>query len=86
MKHFETNVFTSDETLIYDDNFLYYDVLHNLDNRELFQCFNWYSDDPTALSYMNLPATIENPLSLKWLKAAQDNNPLLEIQSLNVFT
>ena len=40
----------------------------------------WYSDDPTTLSYVNLPATIENPLSLKWLKAAQDNDSGLQLQ------
>ena len=77
---FRNQRFTSDETLIYDDNFMYDGVLHDLVDRELFHCLQWYSDDPTTMSYVNLPAIIKNPLSLKWLKAAQDNDLGLQLQ------
>ena len=72
--------FTSDEALIYDDSCIYDDILHNIDDCKLFHCLQWYGDDPTTMSCVNLPATIENPLSLKSLKAAQDNDHGLQLQ------
>ena len=71
--------FTSDETFIYDDSFIYNDVLHTINDRDLFHCLQGYGDDPTTMSYVNLPAIVKNPLNLKWLRAAQDSHQGLQL-------
>ncbi|EJK57253.1 hypothetical protein THAOC_22726, partial [Thalassiosira oceanica] len=58
------------------DNSLFYDDMFSLvDDPELAHCLMWY----TALeSYVNLPASSQNPLRLEWLKSAQDNDAGLQ--------
>ena len=67
------------------DNSLFYDDMFSLvDDPELAHCLMWYSNMDEALeSYVNLPATAQNPLRLEWLKAAQDNDAGLQQRLTN---
>ena len=68
---FRDKFFGVDEELIHDDKFMYDDCLCNIDDRELIECLQWDTHVDAQMSYVNLPMTEENPLSTKWLKAAQ---------------
>ena len=48
---------------------------------ELINCLKWYTN--AGNSYVNLPMSEENPLSLKWLKAAQDRDQHLQFQLMS---
>ena len=54
------------------------DCFSNIDDKELIDCLKWYTDADTHDSYVNLPMSDENPLSLKWLKNAQDRDQCLQ--------
>ena len=75
---FRNKCFGVNEELIHDDNFMYDDCLCNIDDRELMECLQWHCDVDAQMSYVNLPMTKENPLSTKWLKAAQDSDLALQ--------
>ena len=57
---------------------MYDDTTCNIDDRELINCLQWYPDVSGDMSYVNLPMTEENPLSVKWLRAAQDSDPAMQ--------
>ena len=77
---FRDKIFTPDAMEIYDDSFMYDDCFANNDDQELIDCLQWYSSSPTMDSFVNLPATAENPLRLAWLKQAQDADAGLQQQ------
>ena len=59
--------------MIADGMFLFDDCLNNVDDKDLIDCLKWYTDADG--SYVNLPMSEENPLSIKWLKARGTRNP-----------
>ena len=75
---FRSDQIMGEEELIHDDSFVFDDVMFNNDDRDLFDCLQWFRDEPTEHNYVNLPATQENPLSLRWLCAAQESDQGLQ--------
>ena len=67
-KAFRSECFGVEESLIADDMFLFDDCLNNVDDKDLIDCLKWYTDADN--SYVKLPMSEENPLGIKWLKAA----------------
>ena len=62
---------------------MYDDCFNNIDDEELIECLQWYTSSPELDSYVNLPATIENPLRLDWLKECQDADAGLQQQLIS---
>ena len=77
------SLYAADDENIYDDNFMYDDCFTNIDDKELIEYLQWYTSSPELDSYVNLPATIENPLRLDWLKECQDADAGLQQQLIS---
>ena len=77
---FRDKCFGVDEDLLWDDLFMYDDCLSNIDDKELINCLKWHTDADIHESYVNLPMSEENPLSLAWLKDAHDRDQNLQLK------